>query len=350
MLNILKRCKNYKNLIGRSEIKSELIKIAQDRDDRFIVFVGSQGTDKEAWADALASNLLCEEPGEAGACLECRACRYLENGTHPDYLEINPEKDSKNIAIQTIRDRVHAEINILPQLNNVKLWRIDANALQEGAQNALLKVLEEPPSYAYFILTVDDRTKLLPTLRSRAREIKISAMNRVDLNAFLDVHDINDPKQRSLAINFSSGLPQLALQLAKDEDLQEERKEIFKWFVEFLRAREVDVLTTCYTFWDKSKSSMDTNILFLQSFLRDMVLLKAGTQVDNNNLLNQDMVSYLQKLNQEYRFSITDLSDALQTLNEVSKRSKANVNFEISICGMMLKLRSNLNINRLSRN
>ena len=69
MLNILKKCKNYNNLIGRNEIKSELIKLAQTMDDRFIVFVGSQGTDKEAWADALASNLLCENPREDGACL-----------------------------------------------------------------------------------------------------------------------------------------------------------------------------------------------------------------------------------------------------------------------------------------
>ena len=315
-------------------------------DDRFIVFVGSQGTDKEAWADALASNLLCETPGETGARLECRACRYLENGTHPDYLEIKAEKDSKNIAIQTIRDRVHAEINILPQLNNVKLWRIDANALQEGAQNALLKVLEEPPIYAYLILTIDDRTKLLPTLRSRAREIKIPAMNRADLNRLLDQHKVNDPNQRSLAINFSSGLPELALQLAEDEDLQEERKNIFKWFVEFLRARKVDVLTTSYDFWDKNKSSMDTNILFLQSFLRDMVLLKANPEVDKDSLLNQDMLNYLQRLNQEYKFSVENLSDALHTLNEVSKRSKANVNFEISICGLLLKMRNTLNLNK----
>ena len=315
-------------------------------DDRFIVFVGSQGTDKEAWADALASNLLCETPGETGARLECRACRYLENGTHPDYLEIKAEKDSKNIAIQTIRDRVHAEINILPQLNNVKLWRIDANALQEGAQNALLKVLEEPPIYACFILTIDDRTKLLPTLRSRAREIKIPAMNRADLNRLLDQHKVNDPNQRSLAINFSSGLPELALQLAEDEDLQEERKNIFKWFVEFLRARKVDVLTTSYDFWDKNKSSMDTNILFLQSFLRDMVLLKANPEVDKDSLLNQDMLNYLQRLNQEYKFSVENLSDALHTLNEVSKRSKANVNFEISICGLLLKMRNTLNLNK----
>lgn len=346
MLNILKKCKNYNNLIGRNEIKSELIKLAQTMDDRFIVFVGSQGTDKEAWADALASNLLCENPREDGACLACRACRYLENGTHPDYLEINPEKDSKNIAIQTIRDRVHAEINILPQLNNVKLWRIDANALQEGAQNALLKVLEEPPSYAYFILTIDDRTKLLPTLRSRAREIKIPAMSRVDLNTLLDQHDVSDPNQRSLAINFSSGLPELALQLAEDEGLQEERKNVFKWFVEFLRAREVDVLTTSYDFWDKSKSSMDTNILFLQSFLRDMVLLHAKPEIEKDNLLNQDMLNYLQRLNQEYKFSVENLSNALRTLNEVSKRSKANVNFEISICGMLLKMRNALNLNK----
>ena len=346
MLNILKKCKNYNNLIGRNEIKNELIKLAQSMDDRFIVFVGSQGTDKEAWADALASNLLCETPGEFGACLECRACRYLENGTHPDYLEIKAEKDSKNIAIQTIRERVHAEINILPQLNNVKLWRIDANALQEGAQNALLKVLEEPPSYAYFILTIDDRTKLLPTLRSRAREIKIPAMSRADLNRLLDQHNVSDPNQRSLAINFSSGLPELALQLAEDEDLQEERKSIFKWFVEFLRARKVDVLTTSYDFWDKNKSSMDTNILFLQSFLRDMVLLKANPEVDKDSLLNQDMLNYLQRLNQEYKFSVENLSDALHTLNEVSKRSKANVNFEISICGMLLKMRNALNLNK----
>lgn len=133
------------------------------------------GAPEEADAEALelAKALLCAAPeGASRPCGTCSHCRKAAAGVHPDLVMVERRKDDKGrkkreIYVEQIRDIV-ADVCILPNEAARKVYIIrDAGAMNPAAQNALLKLLEEPPSFVSLILTVESEAGLLETVRSR---------------------------------------------------------------------------------------------------------------------------------------------------------------------------------------
>lgn len=105
--------------------------------------------------------------GDNKPCNCCNPCHLAEDGNHPDVTVVAPEEDKKNIAVSQIR-QVRADAFIKPHSADRRVFVIDkAQSMNDYAQNALLKVLEEPPAGVIFVLLADSRTKLLPTVISR---------------------------------------------------------------------------------------------------------------------------------------------------------------------------------------
>ena len=129
------------------------------------IIEGNEGSNRHAVANYIAAACVCE--GEGLPCGECKQCHLLSIGNHTDVITVLPEKDKKHIYVDQIRG-VRTEAFILPRLNEHKVFIIDgAQRMNEAAQNALLKVLEEPPKNVVFILIVPSRTMLLSTVVSR---------------------------------------------------------------------------------------------------------------------------------------------------------------------------------------
>lgn len=100
-------------------------------------------------------------------CDGCNPCHLVTDGNHPDVTVVTPEDGKKNIAVSQIRE-VRSDAFIKPHSADKRVFIIDkAQSMNEYAQNALLKVLEEPPAGVIFVLLADSRTKLLPTVISR---------------------------------------------------------------------------------------------------------------------------------------------------------------------------------------
>ena len=124
-----------------------------------------------AAARELAQAILCTGSGTR-PCGTCANCRKAEKGIHPDILTISRQMDEKGkpkreIYVEQIRDIV-ADAAILPNEADVKVYIIrDAGTMNAAAQNALLKILEEPPYFVAFILVADNANTLLETVRSR---------------------------------------------------------------------------------------------------------------------------------------------------------------------------------------
>ena len=122
-------------------------------------------------ASQLAAALVCQAEG-ARPCGVCRACRKAEAGIHPDIIRIRrPEDDKgrpkKEIPVDLIRGMA-ADAAVLPNESERKVYLIeDADTMNIAAQNAALKLLEEPPQGVYFLLCVTNPSLLLPTVRSR---------------------------------------------------------------------------------------------------------------------------------------------------------------------------------------
>ena len=135
------------------------------------IIEGAVGTGRRTLANMLARALACT--GENKPCGECACCLMSEN---PDIVTVLPEK--ANITVDKIR-KIREDAYILPNQSDKRVFIIpDANLMNEQAQNALLKVFEEPPKRVAFILTCEYANQLLATVRSRAVVLKLSPVQK----------------------------------------------------------------------------------------------------------------------------------------------------------------------------
>ena len=132
---------------------------------------GGNGDSRADLVRRLTAAYLCE--GERPPCGGCRACRKAAAGTHPDVFHTAPAPDKQDIAVDQVR-ALRADAYIRPNEGRRKVYVIaPADAMNPAAQNALLKVLEEGPAYAAFLLVSDRPGKLLDTVRSRCEPLRL---------------------------------------------------------------------------------------------------------------------------------------------------------------------------------
>ena len=129
------------------------------------------GSARQRLARDLAAGLLCTDPDPAARpCRTCAACRKLEHGNHPDLHLLEPEGAGQQIRVAQVQ-ALAADLSLLPLEGRYRVAIIEhANRLNQDAQNALLKTLEEPPARVCLILAADDSTTLLPTVEQPLRE------------------------------------------------------------------------------------------------------------------------------------------------------------------------------------
>ncbi len=131
-------------------------------------------------ATELAALALCERPKNGAPCRACRHCRKVFAGIHPDVTAVERLTDDKGrprreITVEQIR-RLDADAAVLPNEAERKVYILrEADAMNASAQNAFLKLLEEPPSFVVFLLCAENAALLLPTVRSRCALVRAAA-------------------------------------------------------------------------------------------------------------------------------------------------------------------------------
>ena len=162
----------FEGLLGNQRLKENLrTSVGRGHGSHFYLISGPGGSGKKTLARLLAAALLCKESSRP--CLQCNVCRKVMADTHPDFITVQ-DPEHKNIPVKMIR-QVREEMFILPNEADRKIYMIAQDLGIEG-QNALLKILEEPPSYGVFLLLTDNPEKLLPTVRSRCVELTLQAL------------------------------------------------------------------------------------------------------------------------------------------------------------------------------
>ncbi len=140
-----------------------------------VLLEGEDGCGKTTFARMMAAAVLCErEDVRERPCGECRSCRLIMEDNHPDVRIVQSENKLNSFHIDKIRE-IRAEVHIRPNDGDYKIYILrNAQNMTEQAQNALLKMIEEPPERVLFILTCDNRTRVLPTILSRAAVLVLS--------------------------------------------------------------------------------------------------------------------------------------------------------------------------------
>jgi len=161
---------------------------AADKAPHAYIFAGPEGIGKFKAAREWAKLLLCEEPVTekefADSCGSCRSCRKFEAGSHPDFHHVYKElseftKDGKGkttpveLPKDVVKEFLIEKVSTRPTLSKSKVFVVsEAEKLNAASQNALLKVLEEPPGYCHIFMLCTRLEKLLPTTKSRCQIVR----------------------------------------------------------------------------------------------------------------------------------------------------------------------------------
>ena len=163
---------SFDTLLGNDRLKENLARsIGAGHISHFYLISGSAGSGKRTLARLLAAAILCQ--GRHRPCLTCGPCRKVMDGNHPDLITVG-DPEHKNVAVKIVR-QMRDDMFIRPNESDYKIYLFPQELGIEG-QNALLKILEEPPHYGVFILLADNPGKLLPTVRSRCTELKMQSL------------------------------------------------------------------------------------------------------------------------------------------------------------------------------
>lgn len=163
----------FDSLLGNARLKENLRQSAGNgKISHFYLLSGAPGSGKKTLARLLAAAAVCK--GTDRPCLRCDACRKAMVNTHPDIITVT-DPEHKAVSVDIVRD-ARADMYVMPNEADRKVYIFPQELRMEG-QNALLKILEEPPEYGVFLLLTDKAETILPTVRSRCTELKLQPLN-----------------------------------------------------------------------------------------------------------------------------------------------------------------------------
>lgn len=199
---------------GNAHIKAVVRGMLEnDRLPHALIIEGERGLGRHALTDILASGAVCS--GEKKPCGICRECQQAQKHTHPDITTVSP--DGAVFKVDAVR-KIRQEAYVLPNQAQRRVFVLDgAEKMNESAQNALLKVLEEPPAFTMFLLITESAGALLSTIRSRAVTLSLMPVDDDTARRFLQTHcPTASAEQLDSVLPFCDGNLGAALQMLRD--------------------------------------------------------------------------------------------------------------------------------------
>ncbi|MBK9924447.1 MAG: DNA polymerase III subunit [Anaerolineales bacterium] len=284
------------------------------------LFCGPPGLGRRTLALRFAQALNCTTPAEAGIpCGTCRDCKGIQSMQHADLTIIQADSEGGTLKVDQIRDSRKTLI-LKPYMSKFRVAMfLRFQEANDNAANALLKTLEEAPSYAVLILTADNPEQLLPTIVSRCEVLRLRPLSFDEVQKGLENKGIENSRAKLIA-HISGGRFGYALRLIENDDLLEAREERLNDLLSLLPASRVEKFKYADKL-SKDKDTMRQTILFWQSYWRDVMLrtAQADTPLVNvdRNLEIEDLAGQL------------DLSSARKVvgnLEDVLEKMDKNVN------------------------
>ncbi|MGL4362037.1 MAG: DNA polymerase III subunit delta' [Cellulosilyticaceae bacterium] len=321
----------FEDIIGHEEIKKYFNKaLHTEHIAHSYIFEGIEGVGKLMFAKALTKKLLCEADKTERPCGKCSACILNDAGNHPDVTII--EKDTKVIKIDTIRERVVSNMEIKP-LGRYKVIIINgAEVMNVAAQNAMLKTIEEPPSYGIIIVITENNGALLPTILSRCVTIPFNPLSREVMHKYLDNKNLMY-NEKEVYTQFSEGSIGIANQLISDESFMEDRRNSIEYLVSLEKADLIELYDLVKTICG-NKDKMVEMLNFWELWYRDIAILKS---TKSDKLYYLDYHSTL--LDSSSKLTYNKISTNLDAIKEAKKQISQNAYGMFIIENLLLKLK-----------
>jgi len=283
------------------------------------LFSGPPGLGRRTLALRFAQALNCTTPVSGGIpCGACRDCKQIAATAHPDLTVIQADSEGGTLKVDQIRE-ARKSLTLKPYMSKFRVAIfLRFQEANDNAANALLKTLEEAPSYAVLILTADNPEQLLPTIVSRCEVLRLRPLSIEEVKQDL-ISSVDDERARLIA-HIAGGRPGYARRLVGDDDLLDKREERLNDMLTLLPASRVEK----FAYADKlsrDKDSMRQAILFWLSYWRDVMLRTAQA---NTPLVNIDRNMEIEDL--AGQLDLSSSRKVVSGLENVLEKMDRNVN------------------------
>ena len=320
----------FHDILGHEQIIAHLQNaIEEDKVSHAYIFNGPEASGKMMLAEAFAMALQCEGEGKR-PCLECRSCRQAADHNQPDIIYVSHEKPN-TIGVDDIRTQINNDIDIKPYSSRYKVYIVDeAQKMNQQAQNALLKTIEEPPAYAIILLLTTNADSFLQTILSRCITLNLKAVKEDKIKEYLMKHYQIPDYQADICAAFSQGNVGKAIQLASSEEFGELKASGLE---------DIDLYEMTGAVKQIAEYKLSVNDYFdlMMIWFRDVLYLKATNDVDG--LIFKDEVYDIKK--QAAKRSYQGIETILEALEKAKIRLNANVNFDLVIELLLLTIKEN---------
>ena len=290
------------------------------------IFEGERGGGSLEAAKLFANALICTRK-ETAPCGSCIPCTLAKVGNHPDIKIITAPKDKKNIPVDSIREILTDSMK-KPYEDGKKVYIVAyGDEMNEQAQNAFLKLLEEPPEYAVFVILAENTESLLPTVRSRCEIIKFLPVPEEKIKNILK-SSYPDIKNADFLARYAMGNVEKAKRLACDEGFMPLRSGAFDMLGKLL-SENLSESYDVAEFAELNKADAEVVLSLWLDFLRDIMLI----QNDSGRLaVNSDYYDKLHGL--AYRYDEKKIVDAVGEVINAQEMLKRYVNLHTLMLNM----------------
>ena len=249
--------------------------IAKGRLGHAYMLCGDEGMGKKTLCNYLLKLIMCHTNT---ACGVCNGCSTVESGANPDIIYVT-RGDKASIQVDAVRKAI-SEIYIKPLISDKKVIVIhDAHLMTKGAQNALLKAIEEPPSYVVFFLLCDSVSPILPTIISRVSKIDIPPLDVSTLKQIV-------PGCMDFMYRYCQGNPGRLIKLSQDEEFAKLRDTAVAVAMTIADDDEYSIYSYESMFSDREQTARLYDLIAM--FVRDVLLIKNSV---DDLVVNKDKIN-----------------------------------------------------------
>ena len=268
--------------------------------------------------------------------MECHSCKQTLSGNQPDIIYLHHEKPN-TISVDDIRTQINHDIDIKPYASPYKIYIInEAEKMNQQAQNALLKTIEEPPSFVIILLLTTNADSFLPTILSRCIRLNLMPVPDEKVRGYLMEHYEIPDYQADISAAFAQGNVGKAISLASSESFKEMKDSAVQLMK---RLKDIDVYEMGEAVKQIGEYKLSINDYFdiMMVWYRDVLMYKAT--MDINGLVFKEHVYDIK--HQASRSSYHGIERILKALEKAKLRLSANVNFDLVIELLLLTIKEN---------